>query len=611
MRAVRALVTIVALAPFAAWAQTRSVDVNFLRPALFSDGIFTVERATPSARWRPGFRFAYSFESQPLRLDFPQQAGTCPGSKCLGRQTIVDNAHVFYLQAQLGIARWLELAVELPLVRESLTTDVGQGYEALARADLQTNIKPPNVAPLDVRVGAKCNLLNVGGLSLAMALQARIPFGDERAFAGDRSFVIEPDALLSYERGIFSLALNAGFRYRQRTIVMWDDPDTNEGALPLLSVGSEIALGVGTFFRVHRLLGFGAEFVAAVPVSRGDVTVEDRKTTFDPVIGPQEQVTSRNISPASATVAEALGGLTVTPRPGLGISLAAGAGVMGAERRTALRVFASIGWVAGGAPVAKSTDRDGDQIPDSQDQCPDEPEDRDGYQDDDGCPDLDNDGDGVPDLNDKCPNEAEDKDGFEDEDGCPDPDNDGDGILDGDDKCPNEPEDKDGFQDEDGCPDQDNDGDGIADKDDMCPNEPETVNGFQDEDGCPDTVPGPAVVDKGKIITEKIAFGAGAAKLTKESTATLDQVAKILRSSPQIGRVRIEGHCDDAGSPAANQKLSQERAEAVMDYLVRKGVRAERLQAVGYGSSRPIASNKTPAGRTKNRRVEFIVIQSK
>src|SRR6185503_11210516 len=90
----------------------------------------------------------------------------------------------------------------------------------------------------------------------------------------------------------------------------------------------------------------------------------------------------------------------------------------------------------------------------------------------------DKDGDGIPDSFDACPDEGEDKDGFQDEDGCADPDNDGDGIADADDACANEPEDKDGFQDSDGCPEQDNDGDGIPDDADKCPNDKETVNGF-------------------------------------------------------------------------------------------------------------------------------------
>jgi hypothetical protein len=98
----------------------------------------------------------------------------------------------------------------------------------------------------------------------------------------------------------------------------------------------------------------------------------------------------------------------------------------------------------------------------------------------------DADGDGILDSDDACDNEPEDFDGFQDTDGCPDPDNDNDGIPDGDDACDNEPEDFDGFEDTDGCPDPDNDGDGILDVDDACPNEPEDFDGFQDTDGCPD-----------------------------------------------------------------------------------------------------------------------------
>lgn len=133
-------------------------------------------------------------------------------------------------------------------------------------------------------------------------------------------------------------------------------------------------------------------------------------------------------------------------------------------------------------------DRDGDGIPDRRDGCPDEPEDRDGFEDDDGCPDLDNDGDGIPDRHDDCPDEAEDFDGYQDHDGCPDPDNDGDGIPDVIDQCPDEPETFNGYKDRDGCPDEivDSDGDGIPDEDDLCPDSPEDLDGFQDHDGCPD-----------------------------------------------------------------------------------------------------------------------------
>jgi outer membrane protein OmpA-like peptidoglycan-associated protein len=134
-------------------------------------------------------------------------------------------------------------------------------------------------------------------------------------------------------------------------------------------------------------------------------------------------------------------------------------------------------------------DNDADKIVDAEDKCPNEPEDMDGFEDFNGCPELDNDDDGVADTADRCPAQPEDKDGFEDTDGCPETDNDKDNILDGADKCRDKAEDMDGFEDSDGCPEDDNDKDGILDAADKCKNEPETKNGFQDEDGCPDENP--------------------------------------------------------------------------------------------------------------------------
>ena len=135
-------------------------------------------------------------------------------------------------------------------------------------------------------------------------------------------------------------------------------------------------------------------------------------------------------------------------------------------------------------------DNDGDTILDKDDKCPDKAEDPDGFEDSDGCPDYDNDKDGIPDDHDRCPNKPETKNGYKDDDGCPDePDRDNDGVPDAKDKCPDQPEDTDGFQDTDGCPDPDNDGDGIVDNKDQCVDQPETYNGYQDDDGCPDKPP--------------------------------------------------------------------------------------------------------------------------
>lgn len=219
--------------------------------------------------------------------------------------------------------------------------------------------------------------------------------------------------------------------------------------------------------------------------------------------------------------------------------------------------------------------------------------------------DLDPDHDGILGAADKCPTEPEDKDGFQDDDGCPDPDNDNDGILDKDDKCPNEAEDKDGFEDEDGCPDPDNDKDGIPDEKDKCPNEPETVNGYQDEDGCPDEVP--AAIKKFTGVIQGINFKTGSADITKDSHTVLDKAVQVLVDYPDV-RLEIGGHTDNVGKAEFNKELSQKRAESVKAYMVGKGIASDRLTAVGYGMDKPLTSNKTAADKAKNRRTEFTLI---
>jgi OOP family OmpA-OmpF porin len=233
-------------------------------------------------------------------------------------------------------------------------------------------------------------------------------------------------------------------------------------------------------------------------------------------------------------------------------------------------------------------------------------------------PAKDSDGDGIPDSVDKCPNEPEDKDGFEDADGCPDPDNDGDGIADKIDKCPNEPEDKDGFEDTDGCPDPDNDKDGILDATDKCPNEPETKNGFQDEDGCPDEIP--KSLKKVTGVVAGIEFKPNTAALTPGGIKTLDRVAKVLAGFPRV-RIEIGVHTDDQPPPkkskfADNAAMSQARADAIRIQLVKKGIPDMRLVAKGYGEGTPLVdpsgkkAAKLKAARAKNRRIELKLIVS-
>ena len=248
-------------------------------------------------------------------------------------------------------------------------------------------------------------------------------------------------------------------------------------------------------------------------------------------------------------------------------------------------------------------DRDGDGLLDPVDQCPEKPENYNGFQDEDGCPDdPDSDGDGIADSADQCELAPEDKDGYLDSDGCPEPDNDLDGLLDGVDKCPNEPEDFDGYQDEDGCPDPDNDKDTVPDVKDQCPNE---IGSTTDEPlGCP--VNRLVVVTDCEVkITQQIHFEFNKDKIRPESYPVLDAVVDVLNKNPDI-KLEIQGHTDNKGAAAYNKDLSNRRAKSVMKYLIAHGVTVGRLTALGYGMERPLVDNGSDANRALNRRVQFV-----
>jgi OmpA-OmpF porin, OOP family len=257
-------------------------------------------------------------------------------------------------------------------------------------------------------------------------------------------------------------------------------------------------------------------------------------------------------------------------------------------------------------------DNDQDGILDIDDECPLIPEDLDGDSDADGCPEgenADRDGDGILDGDDQCPDDPEDIDGFEDKDGCPEPDNDKDGILDKDDLCPNDPEDKDGFQDKDGCPDNDNDSDRIVDKSDSCPNDPETYNGFEDKDGCPDK--GSVIIEENQIvILDKIYFETDSAEIQKRSYPIIDAVAATLIGNPNVALIEIQGHADERSSDEYNIKLTRDRAAAVLEALVQRGVDRTRMRSGGYGERCPIDPSHNEPAWEKNRRVEFKIIET-
>jgi outer membrane protein OmpA-like peptidoglycan-associated protein len=167
------------------------------------------------------------------------------------------------------------------------------------------------------------------------------------------------------------------------------------------------------------------------------------------------------------------------------------------------------------------------------------------------------------------------------------------------DQCRELPEDFDRFEDRDGCPDTDNDRDGFADLADTCPNEPEIVNGWRDEDGCPD-----------EVIAELtgIQFERDSARIDAASTALLERAYEILSKNTKL-RVEISGHTSSEGDVDRNLDLSLLRAEAVKQYLLRRGIADARVQTVGHGSDKPVANNRTERGREQNRRIEFRILR--
>ena len=258
-------------------------------------------------------------------------------------------------------------------------------------------------------------------------------------------------------------------------------------------------------------------------------------------------------------------------------------------------------------------DMDGDGIPNQPDNCPavanNDQRDTDLNGIGDACSD-DRDGDTIKDTADRCPEQPEDRDTFEDTDGCPDLDNDQDGVTDQADACPLVPEDTDGFEDFDGCPELDNDQDTIPDATDACMDEPEDFDGDEDTDGCPEESKALVRVTAEQIeIKQQINFETDSARIKGAvSFQVLDAVAGIMMRYPEM-QIRIEGHTDDRGRDAHNLQLSQSRAESVRAYLVQAGVDLSRFEAQGFGETNPLQDNATADGRTANRRVEFHILK--
>jgi outer membrane protein OmpA-like peptidoglycan-associated protein len=492
---------------------------------------------------------------------------------------VVRNQLVADLYVSLGLSDYLDIAIGLPVFLHSggdtppLDTQTGLpmfGHDRVSGASMG-----------DLRLGLKVSFFGnkrKAGFGLALAEDLTFQTATPRHFNGDRILTSTTTLVADYQRRGWNVAVNLGYRLRPNVSVAG------------YVIGDEILVGAGLVipFICSKLEGLATlQYRTGVEKNVGD----EYNQSLDLMAGLRGRL-----------------GPVV-------LMASAGGGTLRGFGSPAARVSFGVAYEPPTIDRGCTRDRDGDGIPDDEDDCPDDP----GPVETKGCPDRD--GDGVPDRIDRCP----DVPGVAIFDGCPD--SDGDGIPDDVDRCPKVP----GPRKFDGCPDRD--GDGIPDIDDACPDVPGLAEfkgcPDQDKDGIPDhkdkcpTVWGPPELDgcpppeppRVKVTEEKIEileivyFETDKALIKPVSFPLLDDVAKVLKDRPNIRKVRIEGHTDSTGTKQRNMVLGQERADAVMDYLVTAGVEAERLTAQGFGDTVPVADNNTAEGRSRNRRVEFMIVE--
>jgi hypothetical protein len=395
-----------------------SLDLRgFHAPTDPGSGLFVQPAATPATgEWNVGLFTSYAYRPVTLR--------TSPANAAV--LDVIEHQLSSDLVLGVGLWRRVHLGLDLPVVLYQ-TGDAATlaGLAAISGYPL------PRQAFGDLGLDAKVTLVrptggDLGGFALALHERLSIPTGDTSSFMGEGVVGSETRLLAEYRISAVGIHAAAGFKARGHSEAFACGAVASDCST---RIGNEIPFGLG---------------VSVLPQKLG-LDENGRMTWFLEMNGhlPAGPVAPFESTPASSLQVDA----AIRVALGHDVSLLASvqAGLLGLGDAP-VRGVVAISW----AP--RNHDRDGDGIPDEVDHCPDLPEDFDGFQDHDGCPELDNDGDGIPDKVDLCPNEPEDFDGYQDADGCPDPDNDGDRIPDVEDACPNEAGPPDPDPKKNGCP---------------------------------------------------------------------------------------------------------------------------------------------------------------
>jgi OmpA-OmpF porin, OOP family len=455
-RASLALALLLLAAPRAEAADpVPSLDLRgFRAPVDPASGVWVQPAEAPdTGEWNAGLFFSYAYRSITLR-----DAKTGDVAQSLLKHQITAD-----VVASIGISKRLQIGFDLPLV---LYQTGDAPTPATTRAVGEYTL--PAQAFGDLGMYAKITIVrptagDQGGFALAFDERLTVPTGDTSSFLGEGKVGSTARLLAEYRLPILGVHGALGVKLRGHHV---DFACNAVGASACTSsFGEEIPFGLGVSFR-PEILG---------------IDPKGRMTWFVEMYG---HVPVAPQGPFSSTAASSLF-LDGAARVAVGgdVSVLAGlqTGLVNGVGSAPVRGLLSVSW----AP--RSHDKDGDGIGDDVDHCVDLAEDKDGFQDADGCPEGDNDGDEIPDKVDKCPNEAEDKDGYQDADGCPDPDNDQDRIPDSEDACPNAPGAPDPDPKQNGCPVHDKDGDGIPDDRDACPASKGPAHPDPRVNGCPAT----------------------------------------------------------------------------------------------------------------------------